>query len=257
MTSMVHQAESLPAIAEIQTSSVYLCRSHAWSSRRVVRVRENMAIKCGRDSELLIEAETMQSLYAHLGASVPCLFSTLVEDCPQEDTPATKCYYLILEYILGKSYLEESPSLTPAEKAGIQQQLRSIMDELRAIPSSGYYVRLGRRPLYDSILNYYDGEGPTMRGPFATRFEEWNSITDGPASKQVSCSRCTVAAVATPCIGTGRFHQLATRRFLHPHIRYPLALRPERGARFVFGAFGDSTILHWANRGEVVPFWNQ
>lgn len=177
MTSMVHQAESLPEIAAIQTSSVYLSRSHAWSSRRVVRVRENMAIKCGRDSELLVEAETMQSLHAHVGASVPCVFSTLVEDCPQENAPATKCYYLILEYILGRPYLEESPSLTPAEKAGIQRQLRSIMDELRAIPSPGYYGRLGRRPLYDSILKYYDPEGPTMRGPFATEQDLKNGVT--------------------------------------------------------------------------------
>lgn len=133
-----------------------------------------MAVKLGRDSELLVEAETMQFLHTHLGASVPCVFSAQIEDCPQKDAPATKCYYLIPEDILGKSYLEESPSLTPAEKADIQRQLKSIMDELRAIPSPGYYGRVGRRPLYDLILNYYDREGPTMRGPFASE-EDWNN----------------------------------------------------------------------------------
>lgn len=93
----------------------------------MVRVLGNMAVRFGRDSELLVEAETMQFLHAHLGASVPSLFSTLIEDCLKEDAPATKCYYLIPEYNLGKSYLEESPPLTPADKADIQRQLRSMM----------------------------------------------------------------------------------------------------------------------------------
>jgi hypothetical protein len=96
----------------------------------------------------------MQFLHAHLGASVPSVFSTLIEDCLKKDAPATKCYYLIPEYNLGKSYLEESPPLTPADKADIQRQLRSIMDELRARPSPGYYGRVGRRPLYGLILIY-------------------------------------------------------------------------------------------------------
>jgi len=135
-----------------------------------------MAVKFGPDRELLVEAETMQFLHAHIGASVPRVYGTLTEDCPQEDAPAAKCYYLVMEYIPGKSYLEELPSLAPAEKEDIQRQFRSIMDELRAVPSPGYYGRVGRRPLYDLIFGYYDSEGPTMRGPFANEEDLNNGI---------------------------------------------------------------------------------
>lgn len=212
----------------------------------MVRFLENMAVKFGRDSELLVEAETMQVLHAHLGASVPCVFSTLIEDCPQEDAPATKRYYLILEYILGKSYLEESPPLTPAEKADIQRQLRSMMDELRAIPSPGYYGRVGRRPLYDLILNYYDREGPTMRDPFATEEDLNNGIillTDRLPNqfharvhrRSSSDSLAWAPAASTSWQTVGFFvHTLG--------IRWPFGLSVALDV--VFGAFGDGTIAH-------------
>jgi len=81
-----------------------------------------------------------------------------------------------MEYIAGKSYLDELPSLALAEKKDIQRQFRSIMDEVRALPSPGFYGCVGRRPLYDLFFAHPESEGQLLRGPFTTEEDLNNGI---------------------------------------------------------------------------------
>jgi hypothetical protein len=167
------QATLLPTITEINSSSIYLSKKDAWSPYRIKRVRDNLVVKFGKDSELLVEAETMEFLHSHIPACIPGIFGIIVEDCPRKRDLTAKCYYLVMEYIPGTSYLEVYPSLTPVEKRDIQQQFRSIMDELRGLPSPGYYGRVGRRPLYDLTFQHPHMVDADICGPFATE-EDFN-----------------------------------------------------------------------------------
>ena len=168
MFSSLDNGESLPTIAEIKSSSTVLTKKDSWRQHIVVRVRDKFAVKSGWDESLLIEAETMQFILAHTNVPIPRVFGILVEDNTWNNGTVAKRYHIVMEYIAGGSYLEELPSLTPTEKADIWRQLRQAMDELRALPSPGYYGQVGCRQLYDTIFAHPESQGEAMCGPFAT-----------------------------------------------------------------------------------------
>ena len=169
--------EALPTIDEIKASTALLSSPSAtWSSNRVVRVRSKFAVKYGQDERLPVEAETLLFLADKMTTGIPRLYATLSERPTEENGLDKEWFYIVMEYIPGNSILEQWHSLRESEQQSVREQFTNTMQELRSIPSPGYYGRVGRRSLYDLVFAHPDGEGPEMQGPFDTEAQLNNGI---------------------------------------------------------------------------------
>lgn len=113
----------------------------------------------------------------------------------------------------------------------------------------------GGGPLYDLILNYYDREGPTMCGWFATE-EDWNNgiilLTDrlpnqfhARVHRRSSSDSLALAPAAFTSWQTVGFS-------IHTSgIRWPFGLSVALDV--VFGASGDGTIAHRVFQARTNP----
>ena len=70
-----------------------------------------------------------------------------------------------MERIAGETLLSLWPKLSPLEKELIATILRKSLDDLRQLPSPGYYGSLDERCLLDEIFWTTDPE-PSINGPF-------------------------------------------------------------------------------------------
>ena len=250
MTSSLRQTESLPTITEIKSTSTYLKHKESYKDDRMVRVRDNMMVKFGQQEALLLEAETIQFLHTHIGAAVPRVFGTLVEDCAGEDDPAAKCYYIIMEYIAGKPYLEEVGSLAPAEKEDIRQQFRSIINKLRALPSPDSYECIGQRPLCGWVFAYPESEGPALRGPFATEEE----LNNGIALLMDRLVNKTFSHLLRECITDAfRGHRPV---FTHGNLRPTNLIVSQVGKREDGHRLFKLTLINWTHAGWFPDYWD-
>ena len=209
-----------------------------------------MAVKFGLEESLLTEAETMQFLHTYIGAALPRVFGTLVEDCPGKDYPAAKCYYIIMEYIAGKPYLEEVGSLAPAEKEDIQQQFRSIMDKLRAVPSPGSYECIGQRPFCGWVFAYPESEGPALCGPFVTAEE----LNNGIALLMDRLVNKTYSLWLRQCITDAfRGHRPV---FTHGNLRPTNLIVNQVGEREDGHRLFKLTVINWTHAGWFPDYWD-
>ena len=84
--------------------------------------------------------------------------------------------FIVQEYIPGKGLGSVWTSLETPDKVAISSQLRRNLDELRRIPSPGYYGGLWRQPTCDFTFMDAGMEGPhpdpAISGPQSTE-EQW------------------------------------------------------------------------------------
>ena len=84
--------------------------------------------------------------------------------------------YIIMEYIPGTSLEMAWPSLTEANKHSIVGQLRCIFDQMRALPSPGFYGSVNRGPVPHRY--FFSREKDTaVTGPFQTEEGFGKAIT--------------------------------------------------------------------------------
>ncbi|KJK60567.1 Aminoglycoside 3'-phosphotransferase and Choline Kinase family protein [Aspergillus parasiticus SU-1] len=145
----------LPSIAEIEASADIL--SDPSRSVKVVRVRERFAVKLGT-SIAPLEAENMKFVAANIKVPVPKVHDHFVD-------PETQKRYIVMDYVPRTDLQKLAPSLPEDQKKTVSKRIRDALDELRRIPSQGYFGNLNRASYYDGILSTIDHD-PSISGPF-------------------------------------------------------------------------------------------
>ncbi|KAI9640217.1 hypothetical protein NHQ30_011455 [Ciborinia camelliae] len=136
----------------------------------LVRIGPYM-IKYGPEVNV-IEGENMLFVSRETTVPVPRVYAlyTVPEISPltgrQEDSN-----YIIMEYIESKTLHDEWSLLSVQQRNRISAQLRKYMDELRALPSPGYYGSIGKRGLLDCIFWSGTSSCEPLDGPFDTEHE--------------------------------------------------------------------------------------
>lgn len=145
----------LPSIAEIEASTDIL--SDPCRSVKVVRVRDRFAVKVGT-SIAPLEAENMKFVAANSKVPVPKVHDQFVDRKTQKR-------YIIMDHVHGKDLQKLAPSLSGDQKKTVSKRIREALDELRRIPSQGYFGNLNHTPYYEGILSTLDHD-PSISGPF-------------------------------------------------------------------------------------------
>ena len=150
---------ALPSEAQIKSSKDILSE---YGGRKIVRVGQHFVVKYGEILED-IEAQNMIFIRKKTKIPVPKVYAIYT-------SPDKTVLYIIMEYIKGSTLLSEWPAMSNSQKDLVVRKLRSYFDELRQIPSPGYYGSIGERHLLDSM--FWTGEGqnrdPAINGPFRT-----------------------------------------------------------------------------------------
>lgn len=156
---------ALPTVDEILESKEKL----SFKDPMVVRVRGHFAVKFGPKLRLQ-EGENQLFVQQSSRVSVPTVYAIFHDE-------KTNMNFIVQEYIPGKLLRAIWNELRNEEKNDIVLQLRRNMDELRAIPSPGYYGGLWGQPNLDFYFGYPDKfnephPDSAISGPKATE-EEW------------------------------------------------------------------------------------
>ncbi|KZF20394.1 hypothetical protein L228DRAFT_263044 [Xylona heveae TC161] len=168
--------------------------STPYRARRVVRVAPCFVVKFGLGVDL-VEGENMMFVRASTNVVVPEVYA-LYSD------PQTGVKYIIMEHIVGDTLESLWPNLLLSQKKLVVTRLRAYFDELRRIPSPGYFGSLGERPLLDDTFWTPDPD-PSTNGPFHTE-DAFNEALmrkyacDGPSPR-----RAAFYCHALPCILSG------------------------------------------------------
>lgn len=72
-----------------------------------------------------------------------------------------------MEYVHGSALLSEWPAMSERQKGCVCRKLRSYFEELRQLPSPGYYGSLDHRKLENTMFWTYERD-PAVNGPFET-----------------------------------------------------------------------------------------
>ena len=149
----------LPTVAEILASKERVSDPF---QNRVVRVNEHYAVKFGHRATV---QEGENALFVQQSTSIPvpkiyALFQAPVEGYKPDPT------FIVMDYIPGKPLHEVWQTLTAPERRDVISQLRRHMNELRSIPSPGYYGGIWKQPiLAKEFEDVHDPWTPFCRGP--------------------------------------------------------------------------------------------
>lgn len=156
----------LPTLEEIFKAKRLPSARQAVTS--VVRVREHFIVKFGRYVQLQ-EGENMLFVRQCTNVPVPTVYALFHDE-------KTNNNFIVQEYIPGTSLYLAWKDLTASQKRAIASQLRLNMDELRQIPSPGYYGGIWRQTTRDFTfadpLSIGPGPDETITCPHETE-EEW------------------------------------------------------------------------------------
>ena len=160
---------ALPTNAEIEESEVVLS---AYSNRKVVRVGRHFVVKYGEGIDI-IEGENMLYVRKATTITVPKVYALYTELCTGKN-------FIIMEFVEGDTLALIWQDLSATQKSHITTQLRDSYDELRQLPSPGYFGSLGKRPLLDEIF-WTREKIPSINGPFETE----HTLNEAMAQKYV------------------------------------------------------------------------
>ncbi|CZR69578.1 uncharacterized protein PAC_19478 [Phialocephala subalpina] len=152
---------ALPTTEAIENSQDMLSES---SGRKIVRVGCHFVVKYG-SCVTLIECENMLFVSQSTKIRVPRVYAIY-------SSSQTGANYIVMENIVADTLDSRWRSLSTAQKEKICTQLRHICDQLRSIPSSGYFGSLGKRGLEDPV--FWTGNeirSGLIGGPFETEDE--------------------------------------------------------------------------------------
>ncbi len=139
----------------------------------VARVGQHFVVKYGKESKILQEGENLLFVQQSTSVPVPRVYALFHDD-------KTDMNFIVQEYIPGRLLASCWGKLSTAEKQSITSQLRHHMDELRSIPSPGYYGGVWRQPIQASLfaehgplgMNRRPHPDSTISGPHETE-EAW------------------------------------------------------------------------------------
>lgn len=155
----------LPSVAEILASKYFLPNL---GGVNVVRVNEHFVVKYGERVNLQ-EGENMLFVRQSTNVPVPTVYALFQDE-------ATGYKFIVQEYIRGMTLKEAWGGFSQDEKEAAVVQLRQNFDELRSLPSPGYFGGVWRQPLIDFwMMGAHDRKHVAdlgTRGPFETE-KQW------------------------------------------------------------------------------------
>ncbi|KAG7285364.1 hypothetical protein NEMBOFW57_009990 [Staphylotrichum longicolle] len=153
----------LPTVAEILASKQRL--SHD-ALNRVYLVGDHYAVKYGGRTSVQ-EGENMIFVQQSTSIPVPKVYAIF-----QDEVRGYKVTFIVMEYIPGVLLNRAWNGLGASEKQHLVAQLRRYMDELRSIPSPGYYGGLWRQQIrdrtFESLADGLPFPEPEITGPHET-----------------------------------------------------------------------------------------
>lgn len=162
----------LPTIEEIATSQDLLKAS---TGRRIVRVGPHFIVKYGMNVDLK-EGQNMLFVRQNSAVPVPTLYALYSHHQEGKKRPTV---YIVMENIAGESLESGWSSLDPTAKSDVARQLRQCFEQLRQIPSHGYFGGLGRQQ-FDHPVFWTDDEGfrRVFSGPFDSERQMLDAIVE-------------------------------------------------------------------------------
>lgn len=130
---------------------------------------EHFVVKHGSLTDPL-EAESMLFVRIHTGIRTPRLYAAY-------QSADRKSLYIVMEFIPGNTLESEWPSMSEQQKRMVCKRLRYYLDELRKLPSPGYFGAVGHQHLPDGIFWSLDPDAELVRaisGPFDSE-QEFNN----------------------------------------------------------------------------------
>ena len=159
----------LPTQEQIENADQILAEV---GGRKVVRVGEHYAVKYGEAAEE-VEAATMIFLRKTTSINLPKVDAVyrLGVNGP---------LVIVMEFIAGSNLLNVWPSLSATHKEQVCLSLKRQIDQVRSIPSLGYFGGVGKQGMPDGI--FWTGEGdernPGVNGPFYSENELNNALVE-------------------------------------------------------------------------------
>ena len=133
---------------------------------RVVRVGIHFLVKYGEHVSLH-EAENMLFVKESTDVPVPQVYAMYKVWVEGQYLPTR---YIIMEHVLGECLNSCWKGLNHPVELGVAKQLWGYFNQLRRIPSPGFFGLLARRPFSDSVSNSWasGGDDSNLSGPFNT-----------------------------------------------------------------------------------------
>ncbi|KIW82973.1 hypothetical protein Z517_02216 [Fonsecaea pedrosoi CBS 271.37] len=155
----------LPTVAEILASTTQLKRFNGDPHPNVVRVGEHFVVKFGVDIDLR-DGENTLFVQQATSLSVPTIYAIFHDE-------ATGYNFIVQEYISGQGLDEYWPKANQSGKEAVVAKLRHYFDELRSLPSPGYFGGLWRQPILEGYVT--GGQRALEKGdvPPCDTEEEW------------------------------------------------------------------------------------
>ncbi|OJD16941.1 hypothetical protein AJ78_02923 [Emergomyces pasteurianus Ep9510] len=160
----------LPEHTEIEKGTILFKRN----GHKVVQVGTEFIVKCGPASQIdLLEGVNMLFVQQATKVKVPRVYA-LYND------PESSRNYIVMEFIEGHSLDTQWAHLTDFQKCEIATTLRQYFDELRNLPSPGFFGSIGRKHLLHSLF-WTPQPTPAINGPFNSEAE----LNEGLALKYI------------------------------------------------------------------------
>ncbi|RFU31023.1 hypothetical protein B7463_g5318, partial [Scytalidium lignicola] len=250
--------QPLPTNQEIHSSTEQYMEN---GGRRLVRVGPYM-IKYGTGVNV-IEGENMLFVNHKTTVPVPRVYAiyTTTEISIYTKTKEESAY-IVMEYLEGSTLGFEWGLLSTQQKENISTQLREYMNQLRSIPSPGYYGSIGKRGLLDCIFwTGHDASAP-LDGPFDTEHALNEAMLNKYVYNNLPLAKAEFYRRAFPVVLHGH-----TPVFTHGDIqrnniiikRIPPATSVTTSTEAQHSYSKDDTfdvvIIDWENAGWYPDYW--
>ncbi|KAH8907470.1 kinase-like protein [Coniochaeta sp. PMI_546] len=156
----------LPTVADILAPDTQSIHAFPNNDRRVVLVHDHFIVKYGPKVRLQ-EGENMLFVQQSTSMPVPTVYALFHDE-------ESGFNFIVQEYVPGENLFSYWKTADQAAKEAICAQLRRHFDELRSLPSPGYYGGVWRQP----ILDYYftgswEPESPLPDAMTCDTEEQW------------------------------------------------------------------------------------
>jgi tRNA A-37 threonylcarbamoyl transferase component Bud32 len=224
----------LPTVAEIEAGT----RISSRYQTPVYRVGDHFAVKFGGRTSLQ-EGENMLFVKQSTGIPIPQVYAIFHDETTELD-------YIVMEYVPGRNLKNAWGTLDATEQRAIALQLRKHMDELRSIPSPGYYGGIWRQPIRD--FNFLDQlqqphTEPNIAGPHETE-EQWVEAMYHVLVKML-------VSVQEGDLAHFRRHYHAVLKGHKPVFTHGNLL----SVNIILQDDGTAVIIDWENSGWYPSFW--
>jgi serine/threonine protein kinase len=227
----------LPTAAEILASTKRVSRLF---ESAVVRVGDHYAVKFGGMTTLQ-EGENMLFVQQSTDIPIPRVYAVFHDKESELD-------FIVMEYIPGGDLEVRWPTFNTDEKRAIISQLRQQMDELRRIPSPGYYGGVWGKPMRSFHFRHPNDPRrphaePEISGPHKTEEQFVEAMCLALGKMAVEAPERHTAMFRRNFRAVFRGHEPV---FTHANLLLRnIMLRPN----------GAPVIIDWEQSGWYPSFW--